>query len=133
MALHYAAWRAPGKDEVESWGPDWRGCKWYGACLGRRCKGADPWTPTLLPSLGLRPEGCHAEDRQIAGCPTAIPAREWSALRLWGIWRRVGGLPGLGSLLDQDAWLLDTFAVLDAEDSLIQAHHAERAAKRRPE
>ena len=69
----------------------------------------------------------------MAGCPTTIPAREWSAVRLWGIWRRVGGLPGLGSLLDQDAWLLDAFAVLDAEDSLIQAHHAERVAKRRAE
>lgn len=54
----------------------------------------------------------------------------WSLIAMWSAWRRLGGMPGPGPVEDQNARLVDAFAILDFEQELIQAYHQEVAERR---
>lgn len=84
-----------------------------------------------MPGTGRKPPGVHAEDRRVSRCPlTEVKPTEWSTLSVWSAWRRLGGMPGTGSVEDQDARLVESFSVLDFEQDLIQAYYAEVAERR---
>jgi hypothetical protein len=59
----------------------------------------------------------------------------WRLLNVWNAWKQLGGMPGAGSVEDQEAKLIDAFSVLDSESDMIQAHAQEldqrRASSRR--
>lgn len=84
------------------------------------------------PSADILPQTWRLEDRVIDGCPLdEVQPEEWSAVRSHGRWRAMGKpLPGPGSLSEQDAWGLDALMVIEAETTLIDAAHAERARRR---
>ena len=51
-------------------------------------------------------------------------------LSIWSAWRRLGGMPGPGSVQEQGARLTEALGVLDFEQDLIQAQQAEAAERR---
>lgn len=51
-------------------------------------------------------------------------------VRLWSAWRQLGGMPGPGSIEEQEARLVDAFAILDGEQDMIAAFHQEEATRR---
>ena len=84
-----------------------------------------------MPTGSSKPPGVRAEDRRVNKCPRmAVTPAEWSLVHLWSAWRQVGGMPGPGSLIEQEALLVEAFSVLDAEQELIGLHHAEAAERR---
>lgn len=59
---------------------------------------------------------------------------EWRMLNTWSAWKQLGGMPGPGSVEEQEAKLVDAFSVLDSESDMIAAasrEDAERRAKAR--
>ena len=81
--------------------------------------------------MSRRPAGVHAEDRKLSRCPlTTVKPSEWRLVSLWAAWRRLGGMPGPGSVEEQEAKLVDAFGVLDFEQDLIQAYTSEGAERR---
>jgi len=83
-----------------------------------------------------RPEGCHASDRRLSGCPTKVcEPWIWAAMQSWSAWSTFRALPGPGALADQDARLLEAISIIESEASLVRAHESEkqmnRAARRR--
>ncbi|MAH51725.1 hypothetical protein CMI37_38265 [Candidatus Pacearchaeota archaeon] len=84
-----------------------------------------------MPSAKRRPAGVHAEDRKLDRCPmTSITPAEWRTVSVWSAWRRLGGMPGPGSVQDQEAKLVESLGVLDFEQDLIQAYAAEVSERR---
>jgi len=64
-------------------------------------------------------------------CPNKlVKPREWGVLRLWSAWRQLGGMPSPGSVEEQEARLVESFGLLDSEQDMIQAAHAEEAERR---
>jgi len=85
----------------------------------------------MMPSGSSRPPNVRAEDRRVDRCPRmAVTPAEWSLIHVWGAWRQVGGMPGPGSLIEQEARLVEAFSVLDSEQELISLYHAESAERR---
>tara|TARA_Y100000310_G_scaffold83581_1_gene80246 strand:- start:3258 stop:3494 length:237 start_codon:yes stop_codon:yes gene_type:complete len=73
----------------------------------------------------------RAEDRKVDRCPlTEVRPAEWGMLSIWSAWRRLGGMPGPGSVQEQGARLTEALGVLDFEQDLIQAQQAEAAERR---
>ena len=81
--------------------------------------------------MGRRPSSVHAEERKLPACPlTTVKPSEWRLVSLWAAWRRLGGMPGPGSVEEQEAKVVDAFGVLDFEQDLIQAYSSEVAERR---
>ena len=78
-----------------------------------------------------RPPGVHPERSKHDGCPDAyVTPEDWRMVRLWSAWRQLGGMPGPGSIEEQEARLVDAFAILDGEQDMIAAFHQEEATRR---
>ena len=133
MALQYVAHQDPSPEQIEHWGDDWTGCKLWGGCHGSRCRTeGKPWrSPVKCPSGKYRPPGVHPERSRAARCPLDfVKPEDWRLVRVWSAWRQLGGMPGPGSVEEQDAKLIEAFAILDGEQSLITASAQEEADRR---
>jgi len=85
----------------------------------------------MIPTGNRRPPGVHPEDRKLSRCPVReVKPSEWRIISVWSAWRRLGGMPGPGCVQDQEAQLVEAFAVLDLERDLIGAYHAQVAERR---
>ena len=131
MALQYAAHPDPNIEQQEHWGDEWTGCKLWGGCGGTRCKGEGKvWrTPARYPRK--RPPGIHPERAKCDGCPLSfVHPEDWRVIRLWYVWKQLGGMPSPGSVEDQESKLVDAFAILDGEQDMITAYHHDEALRR---
>ena len=75
-------------------------------------------------------------DRKISRCPLkACDPWMWASIQQWSAWSTFKGMPGPGSLSEQDARLVDAIGIIESESGLISAHYAEveseRARRRR--
>jgi hypothetical protein len=140
------------------YGSRYNGCKLFGHCRTRGARlrpdasGRRPGHPDYIETPGLGPLKCEvgsgwfspwfrpekglprwakAEGRVTSRCPRhSTDDSIWEAVLLWSDWYFLGGGPiEPGTIAEQDAWLVDAFRVLSTENDLVQAYHAERAAK----